>query len=489
MKKESSPVLELIRDVIALDRKNKDFPIYMQIAQRIMVLIQNQSIAQGDFLPGTRALAELLKVHRKTIIAAIEFLSEEEYVEILPNKGAKVSYVRIEIGNRSIENSQSIIEKAPYFISKNRILETEQLPSNASYFWNDGILDERLFFEKFATKKNDLFFENASTQKMQNAYRFLSFQYLKYIHSSQNLNIAEENILLVNSLSLAIEMLLEVLISAGDCVVTTNPGAYKVNMLLQQKGVLVKTVPMTTVDGIDLSSLKNIHAKNKIKLLYLEPQAHYPTTSELSLIQRIAILQFAQENEIIILENSSEGALSFSNKSVPSLYALDEFGWVIQVNSLEKSVSAQLFSTYILGPNNLILELEKLYQYLNLFPVFGQIQFMTQLLQSQQLEKILTKNRKIYKLRRDHFFSKIAHLPIETILPKSGLAFWISFPWNIHLPKLKKSLAAQNVYLPDYCLFQSKDYHALRLGYAHWDDDEQLAQITILERCLHVIGG
>lgn len=489
MKKESSPVLKLIQDIVSLDRKNKEMPIYMQIAQRLKVLIENHSIENGDYLPGTRALAELLKVHRKTIIAAIEFLSEEEYVEILPNKGAKVSFVPIEIGNRNIENLSSVIEKSPYFISQNRILETEKVPTNASYFWNDGIVDERIFFEKLATKRTDLFFDNASTQKMQNAYKFLSFQYLKYINSVQNLKAAEGNILLVNSISLAIEIILEVLISVGDCVVTTNPGSYKVNMILQQKSALVKTIPMASGEGIDLTYLKNIHAKNKIKLLYLEPQSHYPTTTELSLVQRIAILQFAQKNEIIILENVSEGALSFSNKSIPSLYALDEFGWVIQVNSLEKSVSAQLFSTYILGPNNLIMELEKLYQYLNLFPVFGQMQFMTQLLQSQQLEKVWERNRKIYKQRRDHFFSKMAHLPIETILPKSGLAFWISFPWDIHLPKLKKTLAVQNVYLPDYCLFQSKDYHALRLGYGHWDEEEQTQQIDILERCLHEIGG
>jgi GntR family transcriptional regulator / MocR family aminotransferase len=54
-----------------------DVPIYIQVARAISREIRRGRLTPGSPLPGTRALSQLLKVHRNTITAAYEELTME----------------------------------------------------------------------------------------------------------------------------------------------------------------------------------------------------------------------------------------------------------------------------------------------------------------------------------------------------------------------------------------------------------------------------
>src|SRR5688572_6051287 len=77
------------KTLINIERGHQ-LPIYEQIANGLIKLIQDGRITPGTFLPGTREMAELLVIHRKTIINAYEELLAQGWIESLPRKGYKV---------------------------------------------------------------------------------------------------------------------------------------------------------------------------------------------------------------------------------------------------------------------------------------------------------------------------------------------------------------------------------------------------------------
>src|SRR5690606_8979385 len=64
--------------------------IYIQIAQQITDAIQRGILPAGSKLPGTRQIAQIIGVHRKTVVAAFEELNVQDWVKTYPNKGTYV---------------------------------------------------------------------------------------------------------------------------------------------------------------------------------------------------------------------------------------------------------------------------------------------------------------------------------------------------------------------------------------------------------------
>jgi len=98
-----------LKTLLSFD-KNSTVPIYLQIANAIIQQIQNGIIKTGTKLPGSRVMANLLSVHRKTIIKAFDELEMQGWIEIRPYKGTFIS-------------EQLPKVKAQAFIEKNGLLK------------------------------------------------------------------------------------------------------------------------------------------------------------------------------------------------------------------------------------------------------------------------------------------------------------------------------------------------------------------------------
>lgn len=71
--------------------KTRTIPVYQQVANSLINLIREGRLRPGDYLPSSRILAELLRLHRKTVVAAYEELLAQDWVESLPRKGMMVA--------------------------------------------------------------------------------------------------------------------------------------------------------------------------------------------------------------------------------------------------------------------------------------------------------------------------------------------------------------------------------------------------------------
>ena len=72
-----------------IDRNNSQ-PIYLQLSNQFIYFINEGKLPANSKLPGTRSLAELLNVHRNTIVASYEELYLQGWIESVPKKGTFV---------------------------------------------------------------------------------------------------------------------------------------------------------------------------------------------------------------------------------------------------------------------------------------------------------------------------------------------------------------------------------------------------------------
>src|SRR5436190_6828096 len=87
-------------------QKDCDTPVYLQIANSVIQEMRKGRVGPGIKLPGTRQMAEILEVHRKTIVRSYEELDAQGWIEMHPSKGTFTSKALPEITGRRFSNIQ-----------------------------------------------------------------------------------------------------------------------------------------------------------------------------------------------------------------------------------------------------------------------------------------------------------------------------------------------------------------------------------------------
>src|ERR1044072_457348 len=72
--------MQALSTLISID-KDSPQPVYLQIANQLMVFIKEGNLQAGHRLPSTRQMSDWLNVHRKTVIQAYDELLAQGWLE------------------------------------------------------------------------------------------------------------------------------------------------------------------------------------------------------------------------------------------------------------------------------------------------------------------------------------------------------------------------------------------------------------------------
>ncbi|HAE68246.1 MAG TPA: hypothetical protein DCG77_13785 [Sphingobacterium sp.] len=137
---------------------------------------------------------------------------------------------------------------------------------------------------------------------------------------------------------------------------------------------------------------------------------------------------------------------------------------------------------FLIAPQDLLEEGKK---YLN---IFGKPNFMIEKTLGEIIHQgdIFRYQRKFQKTiaERKELFAQLLlrHFEdqIRFEIPSSGLAFWIQFNRVVSLTALQEKVRLLGLLLPSNCLYQNKTVTALRLGFAHLDEQSMVTAISLL---------
>lgn len=465
----------------------------MQIVHQLINAIQRGYLVVGTKLPGTRILSEILEVHRKTIVAVYDELDAQGWVETRPNKGTFV----LQKNERKAESIQPFMEKklanypeeAGYHFDKTNLLDNPFEFSACKYVFNDGTPDVRL------TQVDQLSRFYSSNMKRKSNLRRLGYynsdgsEYFKdnlsqYLNLSRGLHISKDNILITRSTEMSVYIISEILLRANDIVVVASLSYFSVNMIFQKSGARILQVPVDK-DGIQIEAVKELCQKYNIRMLYLTPHHHYPTTVSLTADRRVALLNLANEYGFVILEDDYDYDFRYDKKAILPLASADTRGMVIYIGSFGKSLAPGFRTGFIVAPQNLMKEMRK---YLGIIDRQGDVlmeQVLAEMIAEGEIHRHLKKSIKVYQQRRDLFTSLLTQLFGDTIKfqqPSGGLAVWTEWQIPVNLMQLSNTCAQDQLFIPKTLLYQSRNLTAMRLGFGHLDPEEMLSSLEILKK-------
>ncbi|MBU2940925.1 PLP-dependent aminotransferase family protein [Lacinutrix sp. C3R15] len=488
-----SPVEDILKTLIQF-KKSPSTSIYIQITQQIINAIQRGYLPEGTALPGTRKFSALLSINRNTAVAVYDELASQGWVDIVANKGTFVlkpdkKTVAIKAASQGLEKLKTYPKTAGFPFQSSFHLASTQEFSVCTYVINDGQPDLRLHptyqFSKWysaSMKRTSLI--SRWNQNQEQSYTSFNKQLCNYLNATRGFQIPPNNIVSTRSTEMSLYMVSQLLIQKKDVVLVGDLSNYKSNMIFQQAGATIKTIPVDA-HGIQVDFIEKNFTKGSIRCVYVCAHRQYPTTVTLSAERRLQLLQLAKAYQFAIIEDDFDYDFQFEGSAMVPMASADGAGVVIYLGRLGQSFFPSFQIGFIVAPENIINEAKNYLQILDKQGDLIQKQMLTELIAEGEIHRLIKKNITVYKQRRDYlcaclqmYFKAYATWHI----PAGGLAVWLCFSPRISLVKLAEKAKKNNLFLPKTILYQNKSTCAIRLGFGHLNEEEIEAVVKILQQ-------
>lgn len=489
---KDSPANTLLKELILFE-KSSTTSVYIQIAQQIVHAIQRGYLSVGKSLPGTRTFSQLLNIHRNTAVAVYEELASQGWVEIIPNKGTFIVAPPLKVRtikaySNKIGNVYNYPKTTGFPFQTSFHLSSTQEFSEAKYSLNDGQPDLRLHpvqeFSKWysaSMKRKSLISKwNPNTRSKNSAFEK---QLCNFLNVSRGFRVQPNSVICTRSTEMSLYIISQLLIRKKDLVLVGTLSNFSTNMIFQEAGATIKTIPVDT-NGLDIDFIEKHFSKGKIRCVYVCSNRDYPTTNSLSAERRIQLIQLAKAYQFAIIEDDFDYDFQWEGSAMLPMASADENGMIIYLGKLGQSLFPNFQTGFVVAPENLITEAKNYLHMLDRQGDLIQEQMLSELISEGEIHRLLKKNSVIYMQRRDYFCKFLQEQFKETIAikkPSGGLAVWIQFQPSISLIQLSEEASRYDLFIPKTILYQNKNTCAIRSGFGHLNEEEIEIVVTKLK--------
>ena len=480
--------------LLSIDKTAK-IPVFMQIATALTENIRRGIIPASTQLPGTRTMAGLLAVHRKTVVAAYDELLAQGWLETQNSRGTFVSQKLPEIKPIALQKNEAssaahASPKAGFPFRPNLLLALPILKGSNILAFNDGFPDVRIapwdaLSRAYRTalrqgfRKNLLFYGETTGEPS------LRAAVTDYLRESRGLPITIDNVLITRGTMMAIHLAVQCIVQPGEVVVVGEVSYTSCNLIIRQGGANLLTVPVDEY-GIDVEAIAEICQKTAVRMVYVTPHHQHPTTVIMPAERRLRLLQLAQKHGFCILEDDYDYDFHYNSNPILPLAAADAGRNVVYVGSLSKVFSPALRVGYVVAPAEVIEGMANLRRIIdrqgdNLLEAAVAVLF-----RDGEMRRHLKKAQKIYHRRRDLFCEMLKTelgSVVEFSIPTGGLAVWARFDRSCPLPEVARKSREKGLWISDG-LHYGAHLNATRLGFAAVNEEEIERGMGILKSAL-----
>ncbi|TWJ02364.1 GntR family transcriptional regulator/MocR family aminotransferase [Mucilaginibacter frigoritolerans] len=480
--------------------KSSGLPAYQQVTHLIIKHIRNGVIKPGLLLPGTREMAGILKLHRKTIIAAYDELTAQGWTSVIPRKGFIVSEDLPEIKPKQWDKDTTgyaFNSKMPgpfYPINKMGLLTPAPDTKQPNLIVDDGHPDSRL------APMVQLHREYRSRLKQQHVVKQVSVTLsagtpklreamVTYMAQTRGLQMQTENILITHGAQMSIYLAASLLLKSGDYVIVGEPGYYVANQVFEHMGARIIRVPVDK-HGIDITAVEDACQKYPVKALYVIPHHHHPTTVTLSPERRMRLLEMAEQFNFSIIEDDYDYDFHYTSSPYLPLAAGNHHNRVVYIGSFSKALSATIRIGFMIAATDFLRQAIYLRRIIDLRGDHVMEESLAALLSNGDISRHLKKVNKIYCERRDYLCTLLdTHLKdvVHYTKPDGGMAIWLVFDKRYPLSEISVKAAKYGLFINNGKLFDSPDvhYNALRFGFASLNFEEIKEVVEIITKTVN----
>jgi GntR family transcriptional regulator/MocR family aminotransferase len=487
-----SPIIKEIFSNIKLNPEDER-AIYLQLSDKILILIKQGQLTTAQKLPSSRDVARLLNINRVTVVKAFDELQMQGWLESFVGRGTFVSSHIPEPEPKKIDinatvNTQKV---AGFTLNEKQYLFNPYFVPTAEFHLDDGFPDPKLapLTELYRAYRNQLTrsglyqkFGSYSSPDGSGMYREALSNYL---NDTRGLRTTSKNILSVRGTLMGINLACTALLNPGDVVVSGIPGWQRAeHNFLHAKA---KHIGISVDEhGLVVDELKKICRQRKVRMVYVTPHHHYPTTVSLRIDRRLELLRLANEYGFIIFEDDYDFDFHYSHRPLLPLASADENGMVIYCGSFSKSFSPAFRMGYLAASENVIEHLANVRVLLDRQGDHILDNAMSELLNDGTVQRYLRKTLMVYEERRNHFCnllqSELGNI-VNFSIPDGGMTVWTEFDRSIDLEKTAKQAYIKGLYISDGKIHQYPTYNknGIRLGFASSSIENLTKSVDILK--------
>lgn len=422
---------------VVVDRESRT-PIYWQIADQIKEKIISGQMPDGFVLPSERAFAQMLGVHRNTIIKAYTALKDEEIVESVRGVGYRVAYQSKDFYEPDVRKkvNWSAVIKDEYQDMERTFDEIFQRSSDANNIsfatgLPPAVYDEANLAADFAAILNEQGGKSSFLTPYQGdlelRQRVISYLRTKGIKAGLN------QVQILSETNQALDFIVTAMLKEGDRVIVEEPVSPDVYRVIKLAGCKAVTVPVDQ-DGIVCDHLEALIETHRPKFIYVNSSYHDPTGNILSVERRKKLLEISNRYRLPIVEEDAASELAFEDDVMSTLKAMDRSENVIYIYSFSLTFIPGLSMAFVVAPEKLIKSLS----YLVSIRVMT-LDWITQKLLAKYITsgKFYENARRITELNREKrdlmcgFLDRLVPLGLSYEKPRGGVYVWCHLPEGV----------------------------------------------------------
>ena len=471
-------------------------PVYQQIANGIIQQIRSGVIKPGMKMPGTRELSQLLNVHRKTLVSAYDDLDAQGWIYSLPSKGTFVSEHLPEINPRKLPaNTPTTFcwEKTGYNFRINSFIKDPVKPLRQVVGFHDGP-DVRLVpTEELGRAYRSVLARKSGLHHLSYVPEIGNYELRKVLseelNSTRGMKTTPENIFICRGSQMGLFMLAQILVSKDDNVVVGETNYYYTDRALMYAGANLVRIPVDD-SGLDVDYLEKVCKRKKIRAIYVTSHHHFPTTVTLSAARRMKLLTLAEQFGFIIIEDDYDYDLHYESSPILPVASADRNGMVAYIGTLSKTVAPALRIGYVAAPLNLIHELCRIRQTIDIQgdPLLEQA--VAEMFTLGEIRRHMKKALREYHVRRDFLCDNLKKDFSDVInfkTPEGGLVVWAKFDKKISLPELSAKMQKKGTILSAGLIHNTSEkmnLNATRMGFGWMNTTEAARSLTVLRETI-----
>lgn len=448
--------------------------------QEIRSAILSGRLGRGVLLPATRELAEEQGVSRRLVVTAYERLKEEGYLSSVGGSGTRVS--------ESVpEDFASGGESRKVAPEEERLPEVYRRPARA-FRPIEPALDE--FPVEVWGKAAVRVLRRASVKTLAggDALGMLELRraIVAYLGTSRGLSCRAGNVIVTSGTQQSLDLLARVLLQPGDSVWMEDPGYVGATEAFQNAGAKIVAVRVDE-HGLNFELGKKLCAKPK--LVYLTPAHQFGMGVTLSLERRFALLRWARENQVAVLEDDYDSEFRFRGRPVPAMKGMAGGDAVVLMGSFNKVLFPSLRLGYVVAPDVLVERIVRLRFQTDRYPAAIPQAILARFMEEGHFARHLRRMRMIYAERCEVLVAAVEK-QLDGILRLPEIQAGLNTPAFLEngMSSREASLraAAENIeaWPLDRFALRRRDLRGLLLGFAAFRPREIRAGVEALARAL-----
>jgi GntR family transcriptional regulator/MocR family aminotransferase len=464
---------------LPLDRAGDARPLFVQIAEGLAAGIRAGRLPSGSRLPGSRALAARLGVHRNTVLSAYAELVSEGWLD---GRGGSGTYVSDDLPQPPQGLALPDVSRDPHRIgvalppppSQTRplppsgMLSFGSTPDTRSVPWPALARAYRRVLARAAPALLD-YADPAGDLALRTALAEMLAQL-------RGLAIGAEDVFITRGSQMALYLVARSLCVPGDCVAVEGLGYRPAWAAFEAAGAELVPIPVDA-QGLDVAAFEVLVARRRVRAVYLTPHHQYPTTVSLSPARRLHLLQLAAAHGVAVIEDDYDNEFHYEARPLLPLAAADRAGVVLYVGTLSKVLAPGLRLGFLVAPRPMLSRVAAWRLHIDRQGDAALERALADLFEDGEVQRHVRRMRGVYRQRRDHLVSALrANLggSLTFEVPRGGLAIWSQVDPGLDVEAWTQRAAQRGVYLMPgrQFTFDDQPMQGLRLGFAQLEPSE-----------------